>query len=408
MTAKADTSTPARVTVHRISLDPAVPADQSGELSRRIYFVSPDIVDFELVWSGEQIAAVDLTLGEHADVAAVARKLRFVVANDVLGLLPYEPKIVWQQRPARPPRDVFDDLLALGIASGSGEGQVSVGQPVLALMDYLDTRFCQLAVGELGAREFRYPTLIPTAVLRRCSYFQSFPQLIMFVSRLHGDVDTYRRFIDTEASGEDLTERLRADCADFEYSLPPTMCFHTFHQLADKRLHAPSYVVTSRGKSFRHESRYRRSLERLWDFTIREVVFFGSRDFVLGARARLMELTFALAQELGLGGRCEVANDPFFVHPGAAERTWSQQLLELKYELRLPLEGDRDVAVCSFNFHEKFFADSFGIMPPGDGETLYTACAGYGLERFAFAFLCQHGLDQDRWPAEVRKLVAAP
>jgi hypothetical protein len=134
-------------------------------------------------------------------------------------------------------------------------------------------------------------------------------------------------------------------------------------------------------------------------------VFLGSREFVLDSRSRLMDRTFGLAEELGLGGRCGVASDPFFVSADTAERTWSQQFLELKYELRLPLDAGRDVAVCSFNYHERFFADSFAIRPAGDQEAVHTACAGYGLERLAYAFLCQHGLDPGHWPGPVRESV---
>jgi hypothetical protein len=224
---------------------------------------------------------------------------------------------------------------------------------------------------------------------------------MMFVSRLHSDVDAYRGFLDGLAKGGDLGDGLRAYSSGFEHCLPPTMCFHTYHQLADQALPAPSFTITSRGKSFRFESRYRRSLERLWDFTIREIVFLGPRSHVLACRQRLMERTWELMETLGLGGRCEVANDPFFVDGSTAERIWSQHLLELKYELRLPLDHDRDVAVCSFNFHDRFFGESFGIKAE-DGYA-HTACAGFGLERFAYAFLCRHGLDPDGWPQEARE-----
>jgi seryl-tRNA synthetase len=273
-------------------------------------------------------------------------------------------------------------------------------------MDHLDGRIRTLTLDLFGASEFRYPTVIPTTTMDRCGYFRSFPQLMMFVSRLHGDVDTYRGFLDAMAGDADPARTLPEYCGDFDHCLPPTMCFHTYHQLRDRPLPSPSMVVTARGKSFRFESRYRRSLERLWDFTIREIVFLGSHDFVLDCRRRLMEETFAMAESLGLGGRCEVANDPFFIQAGTAARVWSQQFLELKYELRLPIEAGRDVAVCSFNFHERFFGDSFGIRSADSAENVHTACAGFGLERLAYAFLCRHGLDPAGWPDGVRAAVA--
>ena len=395
------TANPAAAARHRIPLDPPVPEALAGALATRLFFVSEAIVEYVLVRAGGLVEAVDLTVAGRVEPEELARKLRFVTVNDVLGPRQVESKVVWSAPLRREPADVFDELLRQGIATEAGEGQVAVAEPVLSLMDGLDARIRALVKGELGAREVRYPTLIPTAALTRAGYLRSFPQLMMFVTRLHGDVDTYRQFVDRLAAGEDLDRQLHADCRSFDYSLPPTMCFHTYHQLGGRPLPAPSLVVTSRGKSFRFESRYRRSMERLWDFTIREIVFLGPRDFVLAGRRRLMELTFALVESLGLGGRCEVANDPFFVDGDTAGRTWAQRMFELKYELRLPISPGTDIAVGSFNFHERFFGESFEIASPGTDEVVHTACAGFGLERLAYAFLCQHGLDPAGWPRQV-------
>lgn len=396
---------PAAAARHRIPLDPPVPEALAGALSTRLFFVSEAIVDFTLLRAGGRVEAVELAVAGGVDPGELARKVRFVTTNDVLTQRELGSKVVWTAPVRREPRDVFDELVRRGIVTEAGEGQVAVGEPVLSLMDHLDARIRALVTGQLGARDVRYPTLIPTAAMTRAGYPRSFPQLMMFVTRLHGDVDTYRRFVDRLAAGDDIERLLRADCRSFDYCLPPTMCFHTYHQLAGRPLPAASLVVTSRGKSFRFESRYRRSMERLWDFTIREIVFLGRRDFVLAGRGRLMELAFALAEELGLGGRCEVANDPFFVDGDTAGRTWSQRLLELKYELRLPIGPEADIAVGSFNFHERFFGESFAIASPGGEGLVHTSCTGFGLERFAYAFLCQHGLDPSGWPDAVRDAV---
>jgi seryl-tRNA synthetase len=180
------------------------------------------------------------------------------------------------------------------------------------------------------------------------------------------------------------------------------MCFHTFHQFAARVFGASeNRVVTAKGKSFRFESRYARSLERLWDFTIREIVFLGERDFVLDARKHLMNDVFAFLDEVGLTGRCEVGNDPFFCTEDMAGRVMSQRLLQLKYELHADLDDDRSTAVASFNYHDTFFGERMGIRRVG-GEPISTACAGFGLERLTYAFLCQHGFDTAAWPDPVR------
>jgi seryl-tRNA synthetase len=179
------------------------------------------------------------------------------------------------------------------------------------------------------------------------------------------------------------------------------MCYHTFNQYAGGRLAIPVAVVTARGKSFRYEGRYHASLERLWDFTIREIVFLGERAEVLACRQRFLERAVELVERLGLSGRCEVATDPFFGAADSADRTSAQRLLELKYELRLDVAPDSTIAVGSFNFHDQHFSTAFGITGR-DGELLWSGCVGFGLERLAYAFVCQYGLDQSGWPAEFR------
>jgi seryl-tRNA synthetase len=177
------------------------------------------------------------------------------------------------------------------------------------------------------------------------------------------------------------------------------MCYHSFHQFEGRQL-AGDTVITARGKAFRYESRYHTSLERLWDFTIREIVFMGTQEFAADCRDLVMRQAFALMEELELAGACEVANDPFFANGDTAGKIFSQRLMELKFELLLPVAADRSIAVGSFNLHGSFFGESFGIKD-GDDRPIASGCAGFGLERLVHAFLTQHGSDPARWPAAV-------
>jgi seryl-tRNA synthetase len=75
----------------------------------------------------------------------------------------------------------------------------------------------------------------------------------------------------------------------------------------------------------------------------------------------------------------------------------------LKFEIRakLPFKNST-LAVGSYNYHQDFFGRSMNISLP-DGSPAHTGCIAFGLERMAFAFLAQYGLDVGKWPDAVRK-----
>jgi hypothetical protein len=57
------------------------------------------------------------------------------------------------------------------------------------------------------------------------------------------------------------------------------------------------------------------------------------------------------------------------------------------------------LAVGSYNYHQDFFGRNLDITLP-DGSPAHTGCVAFGLERIAFAFLAQFGLDPSHWPLE--------
>ncbi|MFI8933312.1 Gfo/Idh/MocA family oxidoreductase [Streptomyces sp. NPDC053474] len=50
--------------------------------------------------------------------------------------------------------------------------------------------------------------------------------------------------------------------------------------------------------------------------------------------------------------------------------------------------------------------EAFSLTTP-DGSVAHTGCVAFGLECFAYAFLCQHGLDEEGWPDLVRERLLA-
>ncbi|WP_250405125.1 hypothetical protein [Streptomyces cellostaticus] len=402
-----------------IPLDQRVPPRLAGELSKRVFFVSEDIEDFELVEETEgdtrAVCAVRVTTRAPSDAAQLRRMLHQLVADEILPQRSVRPHQVWQSaHPATTRDNTFDRMLSQGMVTRSGEGQFGFGEPFTGLISHIDGLFRAAAQRSFDALEHRYPSLIPTAVLARSGYLASFPQFLMFAARLHGELDLYKDFVEQVSGGdsaEDTAAAVSRALADHSthsgYTLSPAVCYHVYEQHAGRRLDADLVSVTARGNCFRHESRYHRSLERLWEFTMREVVFLGSADRVAEARNAFMHEVFAIVDELGLAGHAESASDPFFCNVKAAEKIWTQRLMQLKYELILPTAGGRYVAAVSFNAHGSSLGEAFSIRTP-DGGTAHTGCVAFGLERFAYAFVCQHGLDPAEWPDAVARAVRNP
>lgn len=391
---------------YRLDLDVPVSGAHRDELHRRVYYLSESITGFQLVTGApdsDAVAAVVVTTEQAVDADALAEKLRHVVETEVLPQLRTPPKVLWNSPSVRTPRTgTFAALLADGVVHEAGPGQVALGTPALAALDAFDGLLREIIDEEFGAVEYRYPTLLPVTALHRSGYLFSFPQHLMFAARLDGDVDTYREFAEEAAAREDIGDRVLHRCAPVDRCLPPTMCYHTFDQFAGATLPAENTVVTAKGGSFRHESRYHQTMERLADFTIRETVFLGTAEFVREARDRFRRRATELVEQLDLAGRCEVASDPFFAGAATAMQVSSQRLLELKHELHLDVGPGESISVGSFNLHEKHFGDAFGIKGP-DGATVYSACVGFGLERLTYALLCQYGWDVDDWPVPLKE-----
>jgi len=299
--------------------------------------------------------------------------------------------------------NVFEELVTDGHVGVYRDGLVSLGQDISLLMEYFDDRFKELA-DSFGAEHHTYPTLIPTSILERCNYFQSFPQYVNFVTHLDEDNELYETF------GEDFKKRERGVFRMDDYfkkvecALSPAVCYHCYNRFENSRVDdGKGKVVAAKGKCFRYESGNMRTLERLWDFTMREIIFIGTLEHVTEKRIASIRYISEFVDELGLCGHIEVASDHFFTN--SIQKKTYQLGFELKYEIRLriPFEN-KTIAVGSFNIHEDFFGKTFNIST-ADGSSAYTGCTGFGLERWVYAFLSQYGKDWRNWPADVRSFI---
>ena len=381
-----------------------IPEHLIGEVRAKLAYLDEAITSAEIDPDGEQIVLrLNQTLtSEHS--AQIQEKTARVVQAMARGAFKPKQQVLedYLDRPTPYAADPMPELLARGELHQEAQGIYALGPLLASLIDYFERRFVELGEA-FGAQPYRFPTLIPARYLERVGYFRAFPHSLSFATHLRTDLDAIDHFAEHAACDEHGVLTVPSESfAQIQTLLSPAVCYHLYFALADQPLPGGKVVAAAVGNCFRYESSNLTSLERLWNFTMREVIFVGDKEFVLHNReqARLhMQNVFA---EIGLAYRVESANDPFFIGEFRKQAAF-QSAFQLKYEIRasLPFKAST-LAVGSYNYHQDFFGRHLNISLP-DGAPAHTGCVAFGLERIAFAFLAQFGLDQQGWPEIVRR-----
>lgn len=366
------------------------------EIGKQVAFLSKNIGNVRFLEDG----AVLCFDAPAAEAAALEGKAAELCQRVQRGLRSLERKILFQTERAAAP--VFRGT---GMTAGIhllGPGQVALSGVPLRLFRYFDRAFT--AFGALFApQDLLTPTLIPSPVLARCDYFRSFPHNVTFAAHLPEDAEKIADFRSRHQERDTLDDRAIHDMGTPEACLSPAVCYHVYSMSRGQTVPRGGAAYAVCGKCFRYESSNMNDLRRLWDFTMREVVFLGSRDVVLGHREEAIRRMGRWLEEHGMAAEVRTASDPFFIAPDAVAKTYFQISSETKYEISLFLpdpEGAR-LAAGSFNYHTDFFGKAFDVAV-AEGGPMHSVCVAFGLERWVYAFLAQHGDDPAGWPEIVR------
>jgi hypothetical protein len=250
--------------------------------------------------------------------------------------------------------------------------------------DRIDEVFLGLA-RDVGAIPATFGTVLPISSVLQNQYLANFPHHALFVATAHQSLSSIRSIAKCSENGGSLGREI---AGPIRYLLAPTVCYHCFEAMRGRELRGNN-VYTARGFCHRFETRNAEKLFRLHAFNMREIIFYGSFDFVEKTRNQILEFCVAL---LGTrwGGRLRVvtASDPFF--GGGRGQRFYQAMRRSKYELQLHVPWcDRWIAVMSFNHHERKLAAKYQIGPKGTNS----GCFGVGYERLLYALACQKGID---------------
>ncbi len=389
-----------------LEIDPEVtiPEFLTGEIQSKLAYADEQILAAQV--SSDHIQ-LKIRPGISSGVQAeLVQKVQRVVLSMAKGAFRQKIQVLEDQIGRAVPfrSDPMPELLRSGEVSRESDGIFTLGPLLARLIAYFEALFVDLA-DSFEAKPYRFPTLIPASYLERVNYFRAFPHSLTFAAHLREDLDVIDQFSQQAVCDHGVLKAPEGSFASVQALLSPAVCYHLYFTMADKPLPGGQAVATAVGNCFRYEAINLTSLERLWNFTMRELIFVGSKDFVLENRDLARQRMRPVLERIGMAYRVESANDPFFIGEFRKQAAF-QSAFQLKYEIRalLPFK-ESTLAVGSYNYHQDFFGRSLNITLP-DGSPAHTGCVAFGLERIAFAFLSQFGLDPALWPSEVRENAA--
>lgn len=295
-----------------------------------------------------------------------------------------------------PDRKLFrDELVAAGLLVLTGTdgiyGRSAVYEDIAAAVDGLAVH---TAASE-GTVSYRFPPVMPRAVLEETGYLSSFPDMIGAVSTFKGDNRAHMKLLDLVESGGEWTTMLEPAAV----TLCPAVCHPLYPTLAGIMPDGGGRFDVY-GWCFRHEPSV--DPARMQAFRQHDLVYVGDAASAREFRNRWLQLGLEVLGSLGLAVEPVVANDPFF---GRAGRILANNQVEetLKYEIVSPIHSSEyPTAIASANCHLDHFGQPFGIETVS-GEVAHSCCFGFGVDRITLALLRTHGFAPANWPAATRQ-----
>ncbi|UJF33163.1 class-II aminoacyl-tRNA synthetase family protein [Paenibacillus hexagrammi] len=387
---------PCKISLERLA------ESQHGQLKYASAFVDEHIRDIRI-----EDGHIHIEHDSPAGNEAITERVERLIERFSKGDFGFKENILFEHKVDTPYEgDIIAELVERKAIKVLEPGLFIFREPFSSLMRFLDYSFVtKIAKRFEGLQEESYPAVIHAETLNKTNHFTSFPEHIHFLTHLREDLDVIETFSQSirEAGGWNKDHQLELDrnMPKPNFTMNPSTCYHCYEGLQDEILEGEGVVVTAIAKCHRFESKNHTDFGRLLDFSMREIIFVGKPDFVKENRLKSIEYLKELAVEWNVDSLLEIANDPFFTNDFQVKASF-QRNQEMKYELRLTIPSiKKSIACSSVNFHSNTFGNAFNIKM--GKRNAVTGCVGFGIERWAFAFLAQYGLDEQLWPAAFRE-----
>lgn len=392
------------------------------EITIKINFSIQDDADYEnlqnsLPYCSQEISFYEISRETNSVLIRVASSDQVEnVTNKVNELLnKLKPAIhenmtrtIFDNLSVSPPckEDVYPILLKNGDVFCHAPGIYSLHRKLRQMFERLETHVRKFASTQ-KAEEVIYPVSIPIATLVKSNFFSAYPHFANFISTLKEDVDNISEFSKKAASDSKDNKAVTLDFLG-HLNVPKNMCrsagcLHSYPSFENKVFKDNETVcLTMMGRMFRNESRNASGLERLNEYSMRELIYFGSNEYVQSSLALSINWFKEFMISFGIKGVIQSANDPFFAD-NLATLQYFQRSQQTKLEARFYNPSTTNmISVGSINFHGSHFSKSYNIRF-NNGNPIATGCVGFGYERLIFLILAQYGYNEDSWPKALRE-----
>jgi hypothetical protein len=275
------------------------------------------------------------------------------------------PLLVFGDPSMRPSRDGVNALVDSGEIMSGADGCVAfMGRP-FALYGYFTRLFSGEAM-RVRAAPRRYPTLLALSDMQKTDYFKSFPQHATFCTCLEHDTATLQAFVADVKQGRELASATQGRLEAPATVLPSALCYHCYLELAGRTLPQDLVVLTTQGSCFRNERGAFRTLDRCYEFTMREIVMMGNPNTIA---LRRMELMRRSATSPG----CWACRGPWKARPtSSSAATWTGA------RALCTRRRSRSSTSCACEWTRKAAASP---SPPSTSTTTTSAAASPSRER---------------------------
>jgi seryl-tRNA synthetase len=316
------------------------------------------------------------------------------------------------------PNKVLEDI---GWIKRMSIGQWLYTPPFTHLLNALKRLFIDEVLKPLGFQEATFPKMYPLEVGLKTGHLKGVPNSIIFASLPKSyNIEDFEELIDSmyvfnEVEPNELQRYTRPPSYFLCYAqCEPFYWFFENEILDDDVL--PIKWFDMSGPSFRWEAGGIHGIERLIEFHRIEIVWLGKPEQVIEIRNQLLErYEYFMDKVLDLEWRWAWVTPWFYEHSGTIQEMEKQIDINrpgtIDFEAWLPYKGPREdpkswLEIGNISIHGTKFTESFRIKH-NKGEILWTACSGFGVERWMIAFLAQKGFDIDNWPKKFADYVKA-